>query len=818
METTLNYQKTVADYSQEQESDDGPWVDGSEDLRLTKVISSRLLGIEDMEDMEIGIVPFSQEGSSTIHQGREERREEQEDNSDPILVYAKSRSPRMVSAVRHKAHQTATVSAIIPNEMVSAGVLEEAGRADRVQQHVTGNEMMGPGAYALAPPGGGLSNEGVGARTQDQERRGYDTGETLDSSNSSNQIPVAKPVVNEGGNLPSASEEDPEAQALRVTQRETRSNKTMKMTLGLVLFLLSTGFILVVILVMKSRDKQAQTDSHVPTVPSTVSMSPSMAPSMMMQGDVAAHIFNDFTKLALNDPHSPQSMAYRWLQRDMKMQNYSLPEQRVLQRFALATLYYSTEGDRWMHNDNWLNHSVHECLWFSQDGFLEELNDDHVYVDPIHSNPCEIPPLILNQSNAINVETNHSLYTHLWLHTNLLQGGIPNQLFFGLPDLRSLSLYSNKDLSGPISSHIGRLAKLEAFNLGGTSLSGVLPTELGLLSNSLTSIAIINTKLEGKIPTELGLLEKLHDFLADQTFFTGTVPLELTQATNLSWIYLSETLLNGTFPAHLTSLPLEELALDLCAFSGTLPTEIGLLTATTYLSLYRNEFFGTIPTEVGLMLDTKTLYLDENHLTGTIPSQLGLLAKASRLDVWSNQLTGTIPTELGTLSQIELLIADINFLTGTIPTEVGDLQKLTWLETYSNLMTGSLPTELGLVPLGALSVNDNLHSGTIPDELGVELWYLLLQGNTFLTGTLPEHMNLQASDYAESWHPPVLNITGTGISGVIPETLCATELLSFDCSPFLCGCGCSCTIDAPYSTAPSFTNATASLTGNETSL
>ena len=42
---------------------------------------------------------------------------------------------------------------------------------------------------------------------------------------------------------------------------------------------------------------------------------------------------------------------------------------RRLQRFALATLYYATNGDEWTDAHGWMQYDVHECEWFATGGF-----------------------------------------------------------------------------------------------------------------------------------------------------------------------------------------------------------------------------------------------------------------------------------------------------------------------------------------------------------------------------------------------------------------------------------------------------------------
>ena len=53
---------------------------------------------------------------------------------------------------------------------------------------------------------------------------------------------------------------------------------------------------------------------------------------------------------------------------------------------------------------------------------------------------------------------------------------------------------------------------------------------------------------------------------------------------------------------------------------GTIPSELGLLTALTWLSMSRNQLSGTIPTELTQLTNMEELYLYGNNLIGTVPS------------------------------------------------------------------------------------------------------------------------------------------------------------------------------------------------------
>ena len=67
----------------------------------------------------------------------------------------------------------------------------------------------------------------------------------------------------------------------------------------------------------------------------------------------------------------------------------------------------------------------------------------------------------------------------------------------------------------------------------------------------------------------------------------------------------------------------------------------------------------------------ESLEMESNNLSGSIPTELGLLTELSKLDLKHNTLTGSIPTELGLLTELSVMYLYKNNLNGTIPTELG---------------------------------------------------------------------------------------------------------------------------------------------------
>ncbi len=158
--------------------------------------------------------------------------------------------------------------------------------------------------------------------------------------------------------------------------------------------------------------------------------------------------------------------------------------------------------------------------------------------------------------------------------------------------------------------------------------------------------------------------------------------------------------------------------------TGTLPPEIGDLTAIRFLLLgpdqppFSNQIGGSIPAEIGNLTNLVRLNLQFNAFTGTLPTELSNLVNLVRLELSANQLSGTLPSFLGSLSELQHLSLGVNQFTGNLPVELGQLSKLTWLSVANNQFTGSIPATLGdLALLETLQLQLNAFSGSLPEEL-----------------------------------------------------------------------------------------------------
>ncbi|CAB9510720.1 leucine rich repeat [Seminavis robusta] len=608
------------------------------------------------------------------------------------------------------------------------GLIRGADRPTAVISH--------PGAFAIDTAG---TRGTVGLPSPDEST-------SSSSEEDIGGLAVANPVEEEAhpNNLPQAQDYNAESQDQN-REEKMRQFKT-KVLLGVIVLLLAIIIILVAILT--PRKQQAKTDL-VPTATSSQSPSstPSQAPSTFTNHILSLFPFE--TAVAISEyPQSPQSRAFEWLLED----SHKLPfyeDSRIIQKFALATFYYATNGDHWYTNTNWLNHSTHECEWFLQPEFgrksiISQHYDSYLtgYLEPPPDSPC----------------SNNGLYQHLWLDMNNLVGSLPEELYL-LTSLETLTLAFN-DLRETISTSIGQLTDLEGLILGRLQLSGTIPSEIGLMKR-LYAISLLDSLLEGFIPSEIWTLTTLDTInLQNNPLLKGTIPTEVGLMSALRWLIL-----------------------DNCSIYGSIPTELGKADALDVLYLASNQLSSTIPSELGNLPNLSCIQLFGNSLQGTLPTELGMVTSTTMLTLNGNQLTGPLPSELGLLTKMFIALELGNqFLSGTIPTELGRLTNVLELDLSVTKVSGQIPSELAqLTSLGRLSLANNAISGTVPQELAElqpSLYALKLEGNPLLSGTIP---------------PILCQINATCI-GNAWKTSCeeAYDGLSFDCTGILCGCDCPC--------------------------
>lgn len=79
--------------------------------------------------------------------------------------------------------------------------------------------------------------------------------------------------------------------------------------------------------------------------------------------------------------------------------------------------------------------------------------------------------------------------------------------------------------------------------------------------------------------------------------------------------------------------------------TGSLPQDIGRLTALVHLSLDNNYLMGSLPNFSNLTM-LESLYLQNNNLSGSVPEWLSELGNLKELFIQNNNFTGVIPSQL----------------------------------------------------------------------------------------------------------------------------------------------------------------------------
>ncbi|CAB9516337.1 LRR receptor-like serine threonine-protein kinase [Seminavis robusta] len=394
-----------------------------------------------------------------------------------------------------------------------------------------------------------------------------------------------------------------------------------------------------------------------------------------------------------NANKSPQTRAYEWMKQDPAMLMETSTTSRWVQRFVLATLYYSTRGEEWTHqgggtvtvtlgqgplsgdapqqqqqptgqgqggrppatnqiryfnvtSDPWLSYGINttECNWFSP-AFTER---ETACFSNNHN----------NNNDTINGGSN-SMYQVLDASRNNLQGSMPQEIGL-LSSLESLNLGWNPQLVGPIVTQIGQLTSLREIVINSCSLTGSVPKEIGLLNQTLEICSLLDNDFRGTLPREFWALTNLKEIKLGQTQLSGSIPEDkIGLFSNLQIFMVGRTLISGQLPSSIGRLSNNLQVLDVqktrgtslssssSSLTGTLPTQLGRLgNVTRFLAAGNWGVQGVLPSEIGTMSRLRSLNLEDMPgLSGPIPPELGNL-NLNHLKIKGTSLTGTIPPSL----------------------------------------------------------------------------------------------------------------------------------------------------------------------------
>lgn len=347
---------------------------------------------------------------------------------------------------------------------------------------------------------------------------------------------------------------------------------------------------------------------------------------------------------------TPQSKALYWLTDNSEWDAYT--DARKIQRYALAVLYFATNGDAsWINSEGWLT-DENECTWYTS-----SVND--VCTPENRMNILHLEQNGLNGTLPSEVGLLSEL-TDIRLEANEISGNLPAQLS-RLTNLRLLVLRENM-LEGGVPSDFRALVQLQVLDLAENRLNGILPDFMSDMSQ-LRFLILSRNKFTGALPPLWSRLRDLRVLSVESNLLTGGVPTSYGQElSQLRELGLSSNLLdvwNGPtwrFPR------LRLLALNSNELGGGIPSTLFGMDTLTSLNLANNLIGGELDPNIGNLFALEDLDLSLNQFSGEVPDGLGDLQELRSLMLQSNRFTGNLPGGLRRLRQIERLRVDGNLL------------------------------------------------------------------------------------------------------------------------------------------------------------
>ncbi|KAJ9679640.1 hypothetical protein PVL29_021538 [Vitis rotundifolia] len=331
-----------------------------------------------------------------------------------------------------------------------------------------------------------------------------------------------------------------------------------------------------------------------------------------------------------------------------------------------------------------------------------------------------------------------------------------------------------QSLEGEIGPSLAELQHLKHLNLSWNDFGGILPTQLGNLSNLqsldlrsdygdmtcgnldwlshlplLTHLDLTQVNLSKAIhwPQAINKMPSLTELYLSDTQLPPIIPTisisHINSSASLAVLDLSVNGLTSSIHPWLFNFSSSLVHLDLSGndLNGSIPDAFGNMTTLAYLDLSWNELRGSIPDGFGNMTTLAYLDLSGNELCGSIPDAFGNMTTLAYLDLSTNELRGSIPNAFGNMTTLAHLDLSSNQLDGEIPNSLRDLCNLQVLLLSQNNLTGLLRKDYLACSNNTLEVLDLSHNqfkGSFPDLSGFsQLKELHLEFN-HLNGTLPE--------------------------------------------------------------------------------
>ena len=368
----------------------------------------------------------------------------------------------------------------------------------------------------------------------------------------------------------------------------------------------------------------------------------------------------------LDRPGTPQNDAVDWLAGNPDIKN--MPESIQLTRYAMATLYYRTDGPKWRNSENWVT-NANLCDWYTS-----------------------------NSVNSICDSSGNLLILEL---VNDLSGPLVPELAL-ITTLRTLRIKSSgtKVLTGSLPSRLSELSQLTTVEITGNSLTGGIPASYGSWSG-IEQLDLSSNGLSGSLPLGFGPFTAARSINLSVNRFSGAVPASLVVEngsptnTNLLTLDLNDNNFNSLANDFASLQALLTLNMNQNNLQA-IPNAVFSMRQLRRLDLSNNNIAGQIPTQIQANINLRELTLADNSMTGPLIVQLFLLVNLQdRLDLSNNNFEGPIPGAIGNLNQLQVLHLDGNpGITGDVPSELVALTQITTIHIENTRLTGAIPVAL----------------------------------------------------------------------------------------------------------------------------
>ncbi|KAG1354937.1 receptor-like protein EIX2 [Cocos nucifera] len=405
-----------------------------------------------------------------------------------------------------------------------------------------------------------------------------------------------------------------------------------------------------------------------------------------------------------------------------------------------------------------------------------------------------------------------------------LSGEISPSLL-GLEHLSYLDLSVNYFVGATIPKFMGSLKELTYINFSRAGFAGIIPPELGNLSNlrhldlyslaptlyakdvrwisspsslrylNMGGVNLISVTHWLQVLNMLPSITEIHLSSCQLHDLPQTLPQ--TNFTILSVLDLSDNTFNSSrIPDYLFhTRSIKHLDLRASELRGVVPVDIGNLTSLEYLDLsYNVHFVGRMPRSLGRLCNLHTLYLsaslssdnlaefgevldgcsrnsleelslEANGFFEPLPDWLGNLQNLKTLDLSSNNLYGPIPASIGRMSSLENLYLARNGLNGTVSESIGQLSKLEYLDLSFNPLE-TVISEAHFTNLTSLNYLELTESSLALDVSSDWIPPFQLEvihlSSCRLGPQFPAWIRTQVNAF-------ILDMTNTGLAGSIPD-------------------------------------------------